>query len=239
MVTGPVTIVTGAGSGVGRAVCEMLAAAGHRLTLVGRTEVTLEETMAGIAARSAAPPEMLVLPLDVSDVEQARSAVDLTVQQWGRLDALVNNAGTAPLVPIEATDEDLVYQTFAVNTFAAAYLISRAWPVFLRQRGGCIVNVSSIAASDPFPGFFAYAASKAALESFTRSAWNEGRDHGIRPFNVAPGAIETGMFRALMSEEQYPRDLTLDPGQVAQVICDCILERREADAGSTIELPSG
>ncbi|MCP3906056.1 MAG: SDR family oxidoreductase [Planctomycetes bacterium] len=235
---GPVTIVTGAGSGVGREVCLMLAGAGHRLTLVGRTETRLEETLASIARTAAAPAATLVLPADITDAEQARSVIDVTHQQWGRVDALVNNAGVAPLVPIADTDEDLLFRTFAVNAFGAAYLIARAWPIFLRQRAGCIVNVSSQAAWDPFPGFFAYGAAKAALESFTRSALNEGRDHGIRPFNIAPGAIETEMLRKLIPEEQLPRDRTLAPGDVARVICDCILGRRDAEIGTTIRLSS-
>jgi NAD(P)-dependent dehydrogenase (short-subunit alcohol dehydrogenase family) len=233
----PVAIVTGAGSGIGRAVCGLLANAGYRLSLVGRREAKLQETMDGIAARSAAAPEMLILSADLASAQQAMSVVDMTVEQWGRVDALVHAAGNAAVVSIDRTDEDLLYRTFAVNTFAAAYLIARLWPVFRKQRGGCIVNVSTMGTSDPFPGFFVYAAAKAALESFTRSVAKEGADAGIRAFSVAPGAVETDMLRANFSERQVPHRHTLDPLDVAHVICDCVLGRREGETGTTIYLP--
>jgi NAD(P)-dependent dehydrogenase (short-subunit alcohol dehydrogenase family) len=233
-----VAIVTGAGSGIGRCVAELLANAGHRIALVGRTERALQKTMARITSGSAAPPEMLVVPADIADADQAASVVDLTVERWGRLDVLVNNAGTAELAPIEETDADMIYRTFAVNVFGPAMLISRAWPIFRRQHSGRIVNVSSMASVDPFPGFFAYAAAKSAVESLTRSAANEGREHGVRAFSVAPGAVETGTLRGLFSERDLPPARTLDPRDVAHVICDCVLGRRERDAGTTIHLPS-
>jgi NAD(P)-dependent dehydrogenase (short-subunit alcohol dehydrogenase family) len=233
----PVALVTGAGSGIGRAVCEQLAHGGYRLALVGRTEATLEETTQLIGARSAAAPEMLVIAADVADAGQAMGAVDLTVEHFRRVDALVNNAGSAPLAPIERTTEELLYRTFAVNTFAAAYLIGRLWPVFKKQRSGCVVNVSTLGTRDPFPGFFTYAAAKSALESFTRSIANEGRAMGIRAFSVAPGAVETEMLRGNFSTRQIPPEKTLDPADVAEVICDCILGRRPGDEGGSIPVP--
>lgn len=234
----PVAIVTGAGSGIGRAVCGLLANAGYRLSLVGRREEKLQETMSEIDARSAAPPEMLILSADVTNAQQAMSVVDMTAQQWGRADALVNGAGVAPLAAIDRTDEDLLYRTFAVNTFASAYLIARTWPVFRRQRSGCIVNISTMGTADPFPGFFVYAAAKSAVESLTRSVAKEGASFGVRAFSVAPGAVETDMLRANFSERQIPRRRALDPLDVAHVICDCVLGRRDGEAGSTIFLPS-
>jgi NAD(P)-dependent dehydrogenase (short-subunit alcohol dehydrogenase family) len=162
----------------------------------------------------------------------------MTMEQWGRADVLVHSAGNASVVPIDRTDEDLLYRTFSVNTFAAAYLIARLWPIFRRQRGGCIVNVSTMGTSDPFPGFFAYAAAKSALESLTRSAAKEGAAFGVRAFAVAPGAVETDMLRASFSERQIPPQHTLDPLDVAHVICDCVLGRRDGEAGTTIYVPS-
>ncbi len=233
-----VAIVTGAGSGIGRCVCSLLADARYRLVLVGRSESKLKTTMAEIKTHSASPPEMLLVPADLTDAEQAMSVVDTAVDRWGRLDALVNNAGVATLAPIESTTADLLSRTFAANAFSAAYLIGRAWPIFQRQGRGCIVNVSSLAAADPFNGFFVYAASKSALESMTRSAMKEGEGYGVRAFTVAPGAVETPMLRSLFSERDIPRDATLDPNTVAHVVCDCILGRRDAEVGGTIDVLS-
>ena len=145
----PVAIVTGAGSGIGRAVCQTLAADGFRLALAGRTRSTLEETVAIL--KSAGATEAHIVPADISVEHQAYGVVDSTLAKWGRIDALINNAATLPVLPIEQTDERTLRETFATNTFGPAYLIARAWPAFVKQRGGRIVNVSSMSSIDPFP----------------------------------------------------------------------------------------
>jgi NAD(P)-dependent dehydrogenase (short-subunit alcohol dehydrogenase family) len=238
MADAKVAIVTGAGSGIGRATCELLAEAGYRLTLVGRTESKLQGTMDAIAARTDDAPDMLMIAADVSDEAQAGSVINMTMEQWDRVDALINNAGLAEVVPVDQTDGDLLYRTFASNTFSTGYLIRAAWRVFRKQRGGCIVNVSSMATIDPFPGFFAYAAAKAAVESMVRSTMNEGSEIGVRAFAVAPGAVETPMLRSCFSERDVPRDRTLEAHDVARVIVDCVLGKRDDEVGRSIAVPS-
>jgi NAD(P)-dependent dehydrogenase (short-subunit alcohol dehydrogenase family) len=230
----PVAIVTGAGTGIGRAVAALLAGAGYGLALVGRRRETLQDTADAIGA----PAETLVVPADLARPEAAGRVVDAVLDRWGRVDALVNNAGAAPLVPIDETTEDLLGDTFAINTFTPIRLVARLWPVFCRQRSGCVVNVSSMAAADPFPGFAVYAASKGAVEALTRSVINEGRQHGIRAYSVAPGAVETPLLRSRFDERAIPPEHALDPGDVARVIVDCVMGRREADLGRTIPIPS-
>lgn len=127
-------------------------------------------------------------------------------------------------------------RAFRTNTFGPATIIRAAWPHFAARRAGCIVNVSSYATVSPFPGLFAYAASKSALDSMTRSCHVEGEPLGIRAFCINPGAVETPMLRALFSEDAVPRATTLDPGEVARVIVDCIEGRRDADRGSPVLL---
>jgi NAD(P)-dependent dehydrogenase (short-subunit alcohol dehydrogenase family) len=241
-----VAIVTGAGSGIGRATCELLADAGYRLTMAGRNEQSLLKTDELLAEETAQPPETLIVPADVSDREQAQSIVDLTMERWGRIDGLVNNAAILVARPIDQTDEELLFGTFAVNMFGPAYLAARCWPIFVKQAGAkvtgsvrkesgaCVVNVSSMASIDPFNGLSAYAASKAALESLTRSIVNEGRAFGMRAFSVAPGAVETAMLRSLFDEVRLPPMRTLDPQEVAQVIVDCVEGRRENEMGKVI-----
>jgi NADP-dependent 3-hydroxy acid dehydrogenase YdfG len=229
-VSAPVSIITGAGGGVGRCIAVRLAAAGHRVALVGRTRATLEETAAACAG------ETLVVEADVAG--EAEAIVARVAGEWGGVDALVNNAGVAPVVPIAETDAELMRHTFAVNTFGPARLIAACWPLFAARGAGCVVNVSSMATVDPFPGFLAYAASKAAVESFVRSIRNEGAEIGVRAFGVAPGAVETAMLRAIVDEDQLPSSCTLAPDDVAAVVVDCVLGRRDAEAGTTILLPS-
>ncbi len=231
----PVAVVTGAGSGIGRATCLMLAEEGYALTLVGRREHKLEEVRAELAA-TGFEPETQVIAADLQERSSAKAIVTATADRWGRIDCVVNNAGSVEMAPIEETADDLLQRTFEVNTFSPARLIAAAWPIFLRQGHGCIVNVSSMATADPFPGLSVYAAAKSAVESLTRSVMNEGRSLGITAYVVAPGAVETPMLRALWNEDELPPSQAMDADEIARVIVDCILGRREQDLGLTIRM---
>lgn len=232
MDVGPVAIVTGAGSGIGRATAVMLSRRGWRLVLAGRREERLTETAEMLAGESA------VVEADVGDLAEAAEIVDAAVERFGRVDALVNNAGWAPLAPIEKTGGELLEEVFAVNALGPAAAISRAWPVFQKQKSGCVVNISTMGTADPFPGFFAYAAAKTAVESMVRSCVVEGKKIGVRAFAVAPGAVETEILRANFSEKVLPGSRCLKAEQVAAVIVGCVCGERDGDNGKVIYLPS-
>lgn len=231
----PVAIITGAGSGIGRAVAERLSERRHRLVLVGRTESKLHDTLDYVRAHGA---DAMISVADLADADQTGRVIDDTLERFGRIDNLVNAAGVAPLAPIERTTQDVLEEAFHVNAFGPARLIVKAWPIFRRQKSGCVVNVSTIGTSDPFPGFFAYAASKSALDSFTRSCAREGRSMGIRAFCVNPGAVETPLLRKNFPVDQLPREKALRPEAVADVIVACIEGEREKDHGIPIAVPS-
>ena len=228
----PTTIVTGAGSGIGRALAINLAARGHALTLVGRTESKLLETLAACGDCSGGAP--IVITGDLANSTLAYHVIDQTIADRGGLHNLVNCAGVAPRAPIEATDDELLEEVFFHNAFAPAFLIARAWPHFKERRAGCVVNISTLGTSDPFPGFFAYAASKCALDSYTRSMHVEGAKLGIRAFCINMGSIDTPMLRRNFPEKMLPTAMTLSPEIAAQVIVDCIEGRRDADCGKSI-----
>jgi NAD(P)-dependent dehydrogenase (short-subunit alcohol dehydrogenase family) len=231
--TKPVALVTGAGSGIGRAIARALAGAGCRVALVGRREGRLCETA---ALMGVLKDESLVIPADLGEAGEARRIVRETVAHWGRLDVLVNNAGAAPSLPIEAHTAEVLEDVYAINALAPANAIAEAWPVFVRQRGACIVSISTLGTLDPFPGFFGYAAAKAALNVMTMSCAKEGAASGIRAFCIAPGAVETEMFRALVPESEWPRSKTLAPEDVAAAVLDCVQNRRRSENGKTIVL---
>src|SRR5205807_2194659 len=120
------------------------------------------------------------------------------------------------------------------NLTAPIALIRAAWPIMKKQSGGVIVNISSAAARDPFPGLGAYGAAKAGLGLYGLALAREGHPHGIRVHTVAPSAVETGMFRAIMSREQVPTEAVLDPADVANVISDCVTGSLRYTSGEVI-----
>lgn len=232
-----VAIVTGAGSGIGRATAELLGAAGWAVALVGRRRDPLEETAEGVDS------DTLILPADLAREEGATGVVRATVEAFGRLDALINNAASAPMKPVPEFTWDELEALYRVNVLGVQATIAAAWPVFASQHGagtgpGRVVSVSSMATADPFPGLSTYAATKAAINLLTRGVALEGAESGILAFAVAPGAVETAMLRAIADEKTVPPSKTLDPADVARVIADCALGRRDEDNGDVIFIPS-
>ncbi len=228
----PVAIVTGAGAGVGRATAIQLVQLGYRVALASRTKEDLIETASAAGPRA----QTLIVPTDVAIPEQVRHLVEHTHATFGRIDALVNNAGVAPLLPIDQTDPETLHKTFAINALGPGYAIHALWPIFKAQRSGRVVNVSTLGTADPFPGFFAYAASKASVNLYAKSIAIEGADIGVRAFAVAPGAIETNMLREHFDEATIPQEACLTPETVAGVIVECVTGERDAENGQTLFL---
>lgn len=238
MADDPVAIVTGAGSGIGRATCRQLAQLSYRLAVVGRRAEPLHETLAETFGSGEASTRGLVIPADVSEASQCKEIVRRTDERWQRIDLLVNNAGSVERMHMRDLTPDAVSRLFAVNLFGPMYLIAAVWPVMARDGGGVIVNVSSMSAGDPFPGLGVYGAAKAGLEGITRAIANEGGSIGLRAYAIAPGAVETSMLRGLFSPESLPTSRTLDPEQVAEIIVRCALGQSDEPSGATLRLPS-
>ena len=231
-----VALVTGAGSGIGRAVALALSHAGFSLALVGRRELPLRETA------SLLPNPFALLPCDLADPHAAADLPARVISSLGRLDALVNNAAIARPALIGLASPDDIAAMFAANAAGPVALINAAWPHLehaARERGrATIVNISSMATLDPFPNLFAYAASKAALNVAAIAAHNAGHPLGIRAFSLAPGAVETSMLREVVPQSILPPTHTLRPDAIAAVALECIQGLRDAASGQTIPLPS-
>jgi len=230
----PVTIITGAGSGIGAATARALAAQGHACVLVGRSAEKLDAVRGSLAD----PTRHLAMPADVADSGLCFDIVDRTLEAYGRIDALVLSAGTAPKAPIERTSEEMLEECFFVNTFGSAFFVLRAWPHFKERRAGRVVFVSTLGTLDPFPGFFAYAASKAAVDSFARSIRAEGKSIGVKAFAVNPGCVDTEILRRNFPAHVIPREKTLPPEAIAEVIAACVSGARDHESGTVIAVPS-
>ncbi len=187
---GPVCIITGAGSGFGRAAALKLAALGWRLVLVGRTASKLEavkreiESCGGVA---------LVQPCDVGDYAATRRVAQATLKAFGRIDALVNNAGsnfknltTLTIRPEEAEE------VARVHFLGPIFFTQAVLPAMLRQASGTIINVSSRGATHPGPiAGPAYCGAKAALINFTHHFNAELKNTGLRACAIVPGEGDT------------------------------------------------
>lgn len=132
----------------------------------------------------------------------------------------------APRAAIAATDARMMRFALDVNVVGPAALIAASWP-WLVASEGVVVNVSSMAAVDPFSGFFPNGASKAALESLTRSVNVEGHAVGVRAFTLTLGAVETPMLRGLFGTDECPPAAALQPNDVAREILLCLQGRRD------------
>ena len=222
--TAKVAIVTGAGSGIGRAVSLALLAAGWSVGLAGRRRELLEET-AGLAGEAAA--RALPHATDVADKASVDALFDTVRDRFGRLDLLFNNAGTgAPPVPLEDLSLDHWKRVVDINLTGAFLCTQAAFRLMKAQdpRGGRIVNNGSISAHAPRPRSVAYTATKHAISGLTRSASLDGRAYGIACGQIDIGNAGTEMTRA-MSKGVMQADGSIAPEPVmdVQAVADAVL----------------
>jgi NAD(P)-dependent dehydrogenase (short-subunit alcohol dehydrogenase family) len=188
-----IAIVTGAGSGIGRATTFALLEDGYAVVLAGRRREALEQT---IAAAGPNGTRALAVPSDVSDPESVRALFNTTQETFGRLDLLFNNAGTnAPAIPLEDLTPAQWQQVVDVNLTAAFLCTQAAFRIMKAQtpRGGRIINNGSISAQTPRPHSAPYTATKHAITGLTRSTALDGRKYDIACGQIDIGNAETEM----------------------------------------------
>lgn len=190
-----VVIVTGASRGIGAATARSLGAFGAGVTVVARGTGALERVAAQVAHAGGDP---VVVAVDVTEPTAARTIVDATLERWGRIDGVVNNAATVePMQRAHALDTAAWQATFLLNAAAPAALTGAALPA-LRATAGRVVNLSSTAAALAIAGLGPYCASKAALAHLTRVLAIE--EPGVTAVNVQPGPVDTEMHVSLRAD---------------------------------------
>jgi NAD(P)-dependent dehydrogenase (short-subunit alcohol dehydrogenase family) len=186
-----VAIVTGANSGIGRAIALTFAAEGAKLGLAARREAKLEEVAREVLSRGGEP---LVVPTDVSQEDQVATMVEQVLAQFGRVDVLVNNAGMGhwgPVVEFKTAEWD---EVFAVNVRGTFLCCREVLPSMVRQKSGRIINISSDAGVIPFAEDSAYCAAKAAVIAFSRSLALEMLPHDVGVHVICPGYVDTPWY---------------------------------------------
>ena len=250
---GKVAVITGGDQGIGRAIALRLAAEGadigfcYHANRTGADEVAARITGAS-AAEGGTRRKALALQADISDIAQAQNFITSVFDRFGTADILVNNAGLerrAEFWNVTGQDYDLVLNVNLKGVFFTTQAVVRHW--IAAKKPGKIINISSVHEELPFPHFAAYCVSKGGLKMLTRDLAIELAPHGITINNIAPGAIETPINKALMNDpaklnpllENIPLRRLGTPDDVAGVVA--FLASADADyiTGTTVLVDGG
>jgi len=215
--SGKVCLVTGGGSGIGRATCARLAAEGGKILVVDVNAAKAREVADAIRSTGG---DARPATADVSDAAQVRSAVKAAVDAWGRIDVLVNDAAMMTFKPVLELDETDFDRVLAVNLRSVFLFCKYAGPHM--PPGSAVVNVSSVHAHETEATVAPYAASKGAMEAFTRVLAIECESKKIRVNCVAPGAVDTPMLHNnpnVRSGKEKIQGAIGQPEDIAAAVC--------------------
>lgn len=209
---GSVSIVTGAGRGIGRAISVLLSRSGSRVVLASRNETQLRELGEEIRRSHG---EVLEIPTDLTRDEEVRRLVERALNEWGTVDYLINNAGWGKKAPLLKSRVEEWDQTFNVNVRAPMLLTQLVLPTLIAKKRGAIINIASISGKMGQANTAAYSASKFALLGFSESLFEEVREYGIKVSAILPGFVDTPLIpptRALN------RDKMIRPEEIAETV---------------------
>jgi NAD(P)-dependent dehydrogenase (short-subunit alcohol dehydrogenase family) len=238
---GRTALVTGASRGIGAAIAAALDGAGARVALSGRDLEQLDRVAAGLAHSP------VVLPAELGDVEAPGQLAEAALDALGRVDIVVNNAAAAARLPTVELDAATIDTLLAVNVRAPLLLIAALLPSMIASGRGSIVNLSSVSGIVGTPRRAAYAASKGAVDAFTRSLAMELGPAGIRVNAVAPGVVDTALWARNKTipgvveqiEAQTPLGRWATPDDIAHVVVFLASDAARFVTGETISADGG
>lgn len=241
---GKVALVTGAGSGIGHGIAERFAKAGAKVAVNYFGHEEQAEKLA--KAISSAAEKSVALKADVSDSKQVAALVDRVLQELGPIDVLVNNAGIESSAPFLDIAEETWDKMLDVD-LKGAFLCAQACGRVMKDRGGSIINISSVHEDRTFPGYTPYCAAKGGLRMLMRNAALELAAYKIRVNNIAPGAIATPINEGTMHDPKKMAELHRiiplgrmgEPDDVAEVALFLASDRSRYVTGSTYYVDGG
>jgi glucose 1-dehydrogenase len=232
-----VCLVTGGGSGIGRAASERFAAEGGKVAIVDINDANGEETVAAIGLAGG---ESVYIRCDIGDAAAVQAAVQQTVDKWGKIDVIVNDAAMMTFKPILELDENDWDKVMRVNMRSVFLFCKHGVPHM--PAGGSIVNISSVHAHETTRNVVPYASSKGAMESFTRGFSEEAADRKIRINCVAPGAVNTPMLwnnPNVKSGAEKIEGAVGEPEDIAAAICFLASDEARFITGTTLIADGG
>lgn len=218
-----VAIVTGASRGIGRSTALALARNGAYVSLAARTEVRLRAVQSEIEASGG---QAASFPTDVSCEAEVAHLVHGTVERFGRLDIVVNNAGIGIFEPLAETTTEQWDRIMAVNARGPFLLCRAAIPFLERQRQSFIVNIASVVGVKGYENQAAYTASKHALMGMTKALAREVQKAGIRVHAICPGGVDTPM--ANLARPDLDRSVLMQPDDIADIVLFLVTRRGNA-----------
>lgn len=222
-------LITGGSSGIGLSTASLFFQNGYKVAFCGRDSQKLDATKQRLNSLSDRPHDIGCFVVDLNQPKSMTEFVDSAVGFLGGVDVLVNNAALAPLEEFESITDQQFESLVDVNVRSNFYLTRDIWQRMMKSGGGTIVNISSLSAIDPFPGFSLYGASKAWLDLMTLALSVEGKEHNIRVCSIRPGAVETPLLRGLFPD--FPADQCVPPQQIAEVVWGCVEDPQKFPSG--------
>jgi short-subunit dehydrogenase len=186
-----VVLITGASSGIGNETAKLFQSRNWKVAATMRTPENAEDLKTIV--------DIECIRLDVTDIDSIKTAIDATIEKFGRIDAVVNNAGFAVVGPFEAATQDQIERQMQTNVYGVMNVCREILPHFREQKRGTIVNVASMGGRITFPLYSIYHASKWALEGFSEALQYEVKDFGIKIKIIEPGPIKTDFYERSMS----------------------------------------
>ncbi len=238
---GKVAVVTGASRGIGLGIAERLVADGAKVCITARKQEALDETVTGLGG----PDHAIAISGAADDIEHQGDVIKATIEAFGSVDLLVNNAGINPVYgPLLDLDLDAARKIIEVNCLAALSWVQQAHRAWMGAHGGSVVNVSSVAGLLPAPGIGFYGTSKAMLSHLTQELAVE-LGPGIRVNAVAPAVVKTRFASALYEGREdevaatYPLKRLGVPGDVGSVVAFLLSEDAAWVTGQVIVVDGG
>jgi short-subunit dehydrogenase len=198
--SGKVVLITGSSRGLGLALAEEFGRRGAKLVLTARDPWELERAQQALVARTGVcdAADVLAIPADLRQAEEAQRLVDKASEHFGRVDVLVNNAGTLTVGPVENQRVEDFHEAMESNFFSGVHCAMAALPQMLRRRSGTIVSIASLGGKVALPHLLPYTASKFAAVGFSEGLHAELRAKGIHVLTVCPGLMRTGSHLSAM-----------------------------------------
>ncbi|KQT20964.1 oxidoreductase [Chryseobacterium sp. Leaf405] len=236
-----VIIITGSSSGMGEAAAKHLSALGATVVLGARRADRIEKLAEEINNDGG---KALAVVADVTNLEQVKNLVDTTVQKFGRIDVIINNAGVMPLSLVESLKVEEWNTMIDVNIKGVLHGIAAALPYMKAQKFGQIINTASVAGHKIFNGSAVYSATKFAVRALTEGLRMEVKPYNIRTTIVCPGAVKTELLEQITdadvrkANEDYVGEVGISPDSFARVVAFAISQPDDVDINEVIFRPT-